>query len=750
MSLKRAERLGSIWANRSLRTKGIVSAAIPPLAFLVVSGFGGVLVGAIAGFVAGLLSVLLFTSGVARRVRRNEENAGRLAEGLALLARAAGGDEVGRVGLALERAAEILAERQAALTESDARYRALIRNFPNGAVALFDHELRFILMDGKGLDLIGLSKATFEGKTLSEALGGVAPENVRTAEPLFRAALRGESITMERPFGDRIFLVQYVPVRSERGEVIAGMLVALDITDRKRAEDEVRQTQSFLHSIIENIPNMVFVKSAEDLRFVRFNKAGEELLGHPRAELIGRNDYDFFPKDEADFFTSKDRQVLEGKRLVDIPEEPIETKSRGTRILHTKKIPILDEEGRSRYLLGISEDITDRKRAEEAIRVAKEYAVRANRAKDEFLSRMSHELRTPLNAVLGFAQILEMEEIGPDQRESVQQILKGGRHLLHLIDEVLDISRIATGRLSLSPEPVSLTEILRETVDLIKPLAADRGIRLRWEDANALHVLADRQRLKQVMLNLLSNAVKYNRQGGEVAVTWEKATGGRLRVKVTDTGPGIPEADIDRVFEAFERLGAEASGVEGTGLGLALSRGLVEAMEGTIDVESEVGVGSVFVVELPLAEPPVQRLLREQEPAPGVGLRSDGAQTVLYIEDNLSNLTLLERVLGRFPNVRLLSAMQGSLGVDLAREHRPNLILLDLHLPDISGEEALRRLREDRTTMEIPIVIISADATRSRVRKLLAAGARDYLTKPLDVKRFLEVVEEMLGRESAG
>jgi len=750
MSLKRAERLGSIWANRSLRTKGIVSAAIPLLAFLVVSGFGGVLVGAIAGFVAGLLSVLLFTSGVARRVRRNEENAGRLAEGLALLARAAGGDEVGRVGLALERAAEILAERQAALAESEARYRALIRNFPNGAVALFDHELRFILMDGKGLDVIGLSKATFEGKTLSEALGGVAPENLRTAEPLFRAALRGESITMERPFGDRIFLVQYVPVRSERGEVIAGMLVSLDITDRKRAEEEVRHAQSFLDSVVENIPNMVFVKSAEDLRFVRFNKAGEELLGHPRAELIGRNDYDFFPKDEADFFTSKDRQVLEGKRLVDIPEEPIETKSRGTRILHTKKIPILDEEGRSRYLLGISEDITDRKRAEEAIRVAKEYAVRANRAKDEFLSRMSHELRTPLNAVLGFAQILEMEEIGPDQRESVQQILKGGRHLLNLIDEVLDISRIATGRLSLSPEPVSLTEILRETVDLIQPLGADRGIRLRWEDANALHVLADRQRLKQVMLNLLSNAVKYNRQGGEVAVTWEKATGGRLRVKVTDTGPGIPEADIDRVFEAFERLGAEASGVEGTGLGLALSRGLVEAMEGTIDVESEVGVGSVFVVELPLAEPPVQRLLREQELAPGVGLRSDGAQTVLYIEDNLSNLTLLERVLGRFPNVRLLSAMQGSLGVDLAREHRPNLILLDLHLPDISGEEALRRLREDRTTMEIPIVIISADATRSRVRKLLAAGARDYLTKPLDVKRFLEVVEEMLGRESAG
>ena len=702
------------------------------------------------GLLVGLIAMLLLVRGVVRRVRLNEENARRLAEGLPLLPPSPVADEVGRVGMALERANGLLTARQAALTESEARYRALIRNFPNGAVALFDHELRFTLMDGKGLDVIGLSKETFEGKTLSEALGDVAPDTVRTAEPLFRAALRGESITMERPFGDRIFLVQYVPVRSESGEVIAGMLVALDMTDRKRAEEEVRQTQVFVDSIVENIPNMVFVKSVEDLRFVRFNKAGEELLGHPRAELIGRNDYDFFPKDEADFFTAKDRQVLEGRQLVDILEEPIETKSKGTRFLHTKKIPILDEEGQPAYLLGISEDITERKLAEQQLHQAKDEAERANRAKDEFLSRMSHELRTPLNAVLGFAQVLDMDDVTEEQRDSVRQILGGGRHLLGLIDEVLDITRIASGRLPLSPEAVSVAEVLKEAADLIQPLAAERGVRVRVEDADGFHVLADRQRLKQVLLNLLSNGVKYNREGGEVAVTWERSSPDKLRIRIADTGVGIPEDVMERLFAPFDRLGAETTAVEGTGLGLALSKGLVEAMGGSIEADSQAGSGSVFSLELSLAEAPLQRYQRERPEGEDTQGDEVPARTILCIEDNLSNLNLIERILAGRPHFRLLSAMQGSLGLELAREHRPDLILLDLHLPDVAGDEALRKLRQDPTTRRIPVVMISADATHGEIKRLLAAGADDYLTKPLDVKRFLEVVEEKLGRETVG
>lgn len=750
MSPKRAGRLGSAWADRSLKTKGVIVAMIPLVVLVALLPLGGLGVGVFAAFLAGTLAMLLFTSGVARRVRRNEEDAGRLAEGLPLLDRAAGRDEVGLVGMALERAEGLLAERQAALGESEARIRALIQNFPNGAVALFDHDLRYVLIEGKALQTLGFSKEGLQGKTLWEAWGEVSPETVRTAEPAYRAALRGESTTTERHFGDRTFLVQLVPVESESGDVIAGMMVALDITDRKQAEEEVRHTQAFLDSIVENIPNMVFVKSAEDLRFVRFNKAGEELLGYPRAELIGRNDYDFFPKDEADFFTAKDRQVLEGRQLVDIPEEPIETKSKGPRVLHTKKIPILDEEGQPAYLLGISEDITERRLAEEQLRRAKDEAEQANRAKDEFLSRMSHELRTPLNAVLGFAQLLEMDSLAAEQRESVRQILRGGQHLLGLIDEVLDITRIATGRLQLSPEAVSVTEALNEVADLIQPLAAQRGLRVRVEDANGLHVLADRQRLKQVLLNLLANGVKYNREGGEVAVTWERSPPDRLRIRIADTGIGIPTEVMERLFAPFDRLGAETTTVEGTGLGLALSKALVEAMGGSIEAESEAGSGSVFTVELRLTEAPLQRYRREGEAGDDAGRDEVLTRSILYIEDNLSNLKLIERVFAGRPQFRLMSAMQGRLGLELARENGPDLILLDLHLPDIPGDEVLRQLRQDPATRRIPVVMISADATHGQVKRLLAAGADEYLTKPLDVKRFLETVDAALRGGASG
>lgn len=735
------------WANRSMAFKGLVVVAIPIASLAVLIGAepdATTLMVSLTGMAGGVLASLLFTSGVVRRVRRNKENAWRLADGLPLLERTRGDDEIGQVAMALEQAAMVLAERQAALIESEARYRVLARNFPNGVVALFDHDLRFTLIEGRGLESIEFTKERWEGKTVLEAGAVVSPDTVEAVEPLYRGALRGMRSIGERPIRDRTFLIQIVPVESENGSVVGGMLVAIDITERKRAEDEVRQTHAFLDSIIENIPHMVFVKAAEDLRFVRFNRAGEDLIGYEREDLIGRNDYDFFPPDEADSFTAKDREVLARGELVDIPEESIATRSRGTRILHTKKIPLADERGQPRYLLGISEDVTDRKRAEEQLRLAKEEAEEANRAKDDFLSRMSHELRTPLNAVLGFAQVLDMDDLTSEQRDSVRQIIGGGRHLLALIDEVLDISRIATGRLALSSEPVSVADALNEAVDLVRPLARGRNVELRVDDANGLHVLADRQRLKQVLLNLLSNGVKYNRDGGRVHVGWERAPEDRLRITVLDTGRGFAPDVRQRVFSPFDRLGAEGSEVEGTGLGLALSKGLVEAMGGTISMQSQVGSGSVFTVELRLVEPPVQRYERELGTDDGQGWPAPTERTILCIEDNTSNLQLIERIFHRRPGVRLLSAIQGGLGLELARDHRPDLILLDLHLPDISGEEVLRRLRKDPVTSRIPVVIISADATPGQIKRLLAAGADDYLTKPLDVRRFVQVVDGML------
>jgi len=393
----------------------------------------------------------------------------------------------------------------------------------------------------------------------------------------------------------------------------------------------------------------------------------------------------------------------------------------------------------------LEEEMIERRRAEAAATEAKAEAERANQAKSEFLSRMSHEFRTPLNAILGFAQVLELEPLQPKQGESVGYILKAGQHLLGLIDEVLDIARIEAGRLRLSLEPVAVKTVLDEARSLIRPLAEERRIRLQVaaSEAGNLYVLADRQRLKQVLLNLLANAVKYNREGGAVTLSTEEAPGNRLRFKVTDTGPGIPPERIERLFTPFERLGAEANSVEGTGLGLALSKSLAEAMGGAIGVESEVGRGSAFWVELPRAEDPEASVVRAAKSAPdGPALRTESA--VLYIEDNLSNIKLIEHVLARRPQVRLLTAIQGRLGLDLARDHRPGLILLDLQLPDIPGGDVLRQLREDSRTRDIPVVILSADASPGQIRRHLDAGAREYLTKPIDVRKFLEIVDEVL------
>jgi signal transduction histidine kinase/CheY-like chemotaxis protein len=392
--------------------------------------------------------------------------------------------------------------------------------------------------------------------------------------------------------------------------------------------------------------------------------------------------------------------------------------------------------------------LAEQERLEEGQRRAREAAEEANRSKSEFLSRMSHELRTPLNAVLGFAQLLEVEELGDANHDSVRQIIRGGRHLLDLINEVLDITRIETGAFQLSPEPVLVSEALADVTALTGPLASQAGVHLVSGSSSRcnVHVLADRQRLNQILLNLISNAIKYNRPGGTVSVTCEPGDGATLRIGVHDTGPGIRPEHIDLLFTPFERLGAEQTTVEGTGIGLALSRRLAEAMGGTLDVDTTPGQGSTFWLTLPVVEAPVDRYERlhggvtEPAAAPGRPIR-----TVLYIEDNLANLRLVERILASDPSVELVAAMQGRLGVDLAREHRPALILLDLHLPDLSGDEVLRQLRDDPATRGIPVAILSADATPGQVRRLLAEGAHSYLTKPLDVAELRQLVETVAG-----
>jgi nitrogen-specific signal transduction histidine kinase/CheY-like chemotaxis protein len=372
----------------------------------------------------------------------------------------------------------------------------------------------------------------------------------------------------------------------------------------------------------------------------------------------------------------------------------------------------------------------------------------ANAAKGEFLSRMSHELRTPLNAILGFGQLLELDAPTPQQQDSIGQILVAGKHLLQLINEVLDLAAIEAGRLALSLEPVAVADVVAEAVSLIRPLADQRGILLESPAQScAAHVVGDRQRLKQILLNLLANAVKYNREGGKVRLSCQRMASQRLQIMVTDTGPGIPPVALERLFVPFERVDGQDPAVEGTGLGLPLSKRLAEAMGGTLQLRTGTNQGSSFWVELPLTTSPLQHLqdatpLAQHQPPP-----QPAALTVLYIEDNLPNLQLVEQLLSRRPGVTLIPAMRPQLGLDLASEHQPDLVLLDLHLPDLPGEEVLRRLQSNPKTAEIPVVILSADARPSQVDHLLDQGVRAFLTKPLDITQLLELLDAIAAEQ---
>lgn len=474
------------------------------------------------------------------------------------------------------------------------------------------------------------------------------------------------------------------------------------------------------------------------------NPAGARLLGGSTGQIVGQTAHDVMGHATADGvrYSAVACPICRSGRARNGDRDAF-LKSDGTPFpVEYTSAPIV-EDGFPAGAVVTFRDVTEQRAVEEA-RLAREAAERTKAAMNEFISHLSHEIRTPLNAVIGFAQLLELEGPSEAQRDAVTHILRGGQHLLELVNEILDISRVESGALALSIEPVLVGEVLQEACELIQPFAAARGIEFEFELPEPMFVSADRQRFKQILLNLLSNAVKYNRDRGRVRTSCDvdRDVG---RVSVADTGLGIEPELLDRLFVPFDRLGAELGEVDGTGLGLTLSKKLAEAMHGSISVQSRPGTGSTFWVEVPLAEAPSDRRLgpAHEEPVAANSL-VDVSGTVLYIEDNLANLTLIERVLSRFPNLKLLSAMQGSLGLDLACEHRPDLVLLDLQLPDLAGDEVLRRLREDPATSRTPVVVISADALPEQARRLLSEGARAYLTKPLDVRHFLAVVQEAL------
>jgi PAS domain S-box-containing protein len=493
----------------------------------------------------------------------------------------------------------------------------------------------------------------------------------------------------------------------------------------------------------------VFVVTGPDGRFELVNPAMSRLLGVDREVILSKPWSEFVHPDDRERSAEENaREFALGHRTITFENRYVDI-SGGIHWMDWSA----ELDPATGVVYGIARDVSDQKAASAALEEAKsvaeearEAAENANRAKSEFLSRMSHELRTPLNAVLGFGQMLQMDTLDTRQAEYVEQILRGGRHLLDLIDEVLDISKIEIGAVAISVEPVSVAEVATESVGLLEPLAEAARIHLRSTipETDLAHVMADHQRLRQVLVNFLSNAIKYTAPGSTATVSASEAGPGWLRIAVTDDGPGITPDLVGRLFQPFERIGAEQTAIEGTGLGLAHSKALTERMGGRIGVDSTPESGSTFWLELRLAE--LGAALPESFDSGPLPDHPPIVGTLLYVEDNAANLRLVERALERRPGVRFLSAMLGRVGLELAREHHPDLIVLDLNLPDIGGDKVLAALRAEPLTRGIPVLVLSADATQRQRERLLALGARAYLTKPLDLRAFLSTLDRLLSR----
>lgn len=503
-----------------------------------------------------------------------------------------------------------------------------------------------------------------------------------------------------------------------------------------------RESEAFLESIIENIPSVVTVKDAKTLTFVRANRAALELLQLKPEGILGLSTHGFAPKPIADQLQEDDRAVIEGRKTV-VSESVEMGEQFGNRIVDIRQIPMIGPGGEVDYLLEIADDVTETLASFQQLEVAWADAKKADEAKSDFLSRMSHELRTPLNAVLGFGQLLEFEDLTVRQAESVQQILRGGRHLLGLINEVLDISRIESGNLSLSLEPVDLQPLITETIDLIRPLAAEakvsvpEGAMPDW----ALWARGDQQRLRQILLNLLSNAVKYNDVGGSISIRCHAVDDRRLRISVADTGHGLSQDQVERLFSPFERLGAEGSDIEGTGLGLALTKRLVEAMHGTIGLETALGIGSTFWVELGLSH---ESDLATGAPVGTVGFeRVENVARLIHVEDSLEQLRSLEDLVSAHPDVELISIADAETAMDMAIRFQPDVMLLDLGVSGVDAAELLGRLTADAATSSIVVVTICDSPTditgmhRHLVRPMRDVDLLSAMTDALAVARAL-------------
>jgi len=519
-----------------------------------------------------------------------------------------------------------------------------------------------------------------------------------------------------------------------------------------------------LQNAILNSPNFSIIATDERGIIQLFNVGAERMLGYRAVDVVNRlNPSDLHDQGEvqaraAALSAELGTSILPGfealaykasRGIEDIYELTYICQN-GSRFPAIVSITALhdDNDDLIGYLL-IGTDNSARKRVELQLNQAMALAEAANRAKSDFLSGMSHELRTPLSAILGFAQLIESgtPEPTPTQRRSVEQILRAGWYLLTLINEILDLALVESGTLSMSMEPMSLAEVLLECREMIEPQAAKRGVSVTFANFDVDYfVIADRTRVKQVMLNLLSNAIKYNRDQGFVAVSWRLGRAGRVHISIRDSGRGLSVEQQAQLFQPFNRLGKEASIEEGTGIGLVMTKRLVELMGGSIGVDSSEDAGSTFWIELGLAAATAPNALPGTTAlASPTAMWADApGSTLLYVEDNPANLLLVEALIERRPDICLLTARDGPRGIELARSAHPDVILMDINLPGISGTDVLQLLREDPVTAHIPVIALSANAMPNDIKRGLVAGFFRYLTKPIKVPEFMESLDMAL------
>jgi PAS domain S-box-containing protein len=557
-------------------------------------------------------------------------------------------------------------------------------------------------------------------------------------------------LTYIRKDGSRFpAIVSVTALRDAANKIIGYLLIGTDNSARKQVEEQLRWTEESFRLMVESVTDYGIVMLDPDGCVVSWNSGAQRIKGYSAEEIVGQHFSRFYPQQDIEqgapqrdleVVTAKGRFEDEGWRV---------RKDASTFWANVVFTAIRDNAGNLRGFAKLTRDLTERRKVEAELTDAKSTAEKANLAKSNFLSSMSHELRTPLNAILGFAQLMETDSPlpTPAQKESIAQILQAGWYLMELITEILDLAMIESGRLSWSLEPMSLTEVMIECQSMIEPQAQKRGIRVTFPEVdNPCYIKGDRTRVKQVLINLLSNAIKYNQAGGAVVVESSAITPHRVRVSVKDTGAGLAPEQLAQLFEPFNRLGQETSAEEGTGIGLVVTKRLVELMGGAIGVTSVVGEGSVFWIELVLAAAPLSAAGNVDQATPVQTHVANGAapRTLLYVEDNPANLQLVVQIIARRPDMRLLSARNGMQGIELARSARPDVILMDINLPGMSGIKAMQILRADTATAHIPVVALSANAMPRDIERGLEAGFFRYLTKPIKVKEFLETLDAAL------